>query len=44
MVELAARDLTKPRKSGSARFISRGTLKIHLLHICANLEVRNRSN
>jgi predicted ATPase/class 3 adenylate cyclase/DNA-binding CsgD family transcriptional regulator len=42
VVELAAQGLTNP-EIGKRMFISRGTAKIHLSHIYAKLDVRNRS-
>jgi predicted ATPase/class 3 adenylate cyclase/DNA-binding CsgD family transcriptional regulator len=42
VVELAAQGLTNP-EIGKRLFISRGTAKIHLSHIYAKLDVRNRS-
>lgn len=42
VVELAAQGLTNP-EIGERMFISRGTVKIHLSHIYAKLDVRNRS-
>ena len=42
VVELTAQGLTNP-EIGERMFISRGTVKIHLSHIYAKLNVRNRS-
>jgi DNA-binding CsgD family transcriptional regulator len=42
VVELAAQGLTNP-EIGRRMFISRGTVKVHLSHIYAKLDVRNRS-
>jgi len=42
VVEFAADGLTNP-EIGERMFISRGTVKVHLSHIYAKLNVRNRS-
>jgi predicted ATPase/class 3 adenylate cyclase/DNA-binding CsgD family transcriptional regulator len=42
VVEFAADGLTNP-EIGERMFISRGTVKVHLSHIYAKLDVRNRS-
>ncbi len=42
VVRLAAEGLTNP-EIGERMFISRGTVKVHLSHIYAKLDVRNRS-
>jgi DNA-binding CsgD family transcriptional regulator len=42
VAELAAEGLTNP-EIGERMFIARGTVKIHLSHVYAKLEVRNRS-
>ena len=42
VVELAGEGLTNP-EIGARMFISRGTVKVHLSHIYAKLDVRNRS-
>jgi DNA-binding CsgD family transcriptional regulator len=42
VVEFASRGLTNP-EIGERMFISRGTVKVHLSHIYAKLDVRNRS-
>jgi predicted ATPase/DNA-binding CsgD family transcriptional regulator len=42
VAELAAEGLTNP-EIGARMFIARGTVKIHLSHVYAKLDVRNRS-
>ena len=42
VVELAAEGLTNPQ-IGERMFITRGTVKIHLSHVYAKLELKNRS-
>jgi DNA-binding CsgD family transcriptional regulator len=42
VVQLAAEGLTNP-EIGERMFIARGTVKVHLSHIYAKLDVRNRS-
>jgi DNA-binding NarL/FixJ family response regulator len=42
VVRLAAEGLTNP-EIGEKMFIARGTVKMHLSHIYAKLDVRNRS-
>jgi len=42
VVQLAAEGLTNP-EIGEQMFIARGTVKVHLSHIYAKLDVRNRS-
>ena len=42
VVELAAQGLTNP-EIARRMFISRGTVKVHLSHVYAKLNLRNRS-
>lgn len=42
MVQLAGQGLSNP-EIAKRMFVSRGTVKIHLSHIYAKLDIRNRS-